>query len=55
VPALVLLLAGYGGIGLGDVLAARYQEAPAYFAGLRPPQMTIALAALTVLLVRCAS
>lgn len=54
VPALVLLLTGFAAVGLTDVRAARHQEAPAYFARLRPAQMAIPVVALTILLVRCA-
>ena len=51
VGAVVLLLAGYASIGLGDVWAARLGYAPRYFARLRPLQMLVPVAALLALLV----
>jgi hypothetical protein len=50
--ALILLLVGYAEISVADVVGARHHEAPPYFARLRPPQMTIAILALIVLLAR---
>jgi len=50
VPALVLLLLGYGSETVLGPAAARRQEAPRYFARLRPVQMMIPVASLLVLL-----
>ena len=52
VPALILLLLGYGSETLLGPVAARREEAPRYFARLRPVQMMIPVASLLVLLVR---
>ena len=50
VPALALLTAGYASLVALDPVAARREEAPLYFARLRPPQMAIAAASLAALL-----
>ena len=50
VPSLVLLLLGYGSEALLGPIAARREEAPRYFARLRPVQMMIPVASLLVLL-----
>ncbi|MEH3107044.1 MAG: DUF3429 domain-containing protein [Sphingomonas fennica] len=52
--ALVALIVGYAAIGILDPRAARRGEVPAWFAGLRPRQMAVALAGLILLLVRVA-
>ena len=48
--ALVLLLAGYASLMVLDPIAARREEAPLYFARLRPSQMAIPVASLAALL-----
>lgn len=48
--ALVLLVLGYGCIGVLDPIAARHREAPSYFAKLRPYQMTIPVVCLLAML-----
>ena len=50
VPALVLLLLGYGSEIMLDPAAARRGEAPRYFARLRPVQLLIPLGSLGLLL-----
>lgn len=50
VPSLLLLLAGFGVIRCADPNAARRDEAPQYFARLRPPQMMVPIVSLSVLL-----
>ena len=50
VPALVLLLLGYGSEAVLDPDAARRGEAPRYFARLRPVQLLIPIASLGLLL-----
>ena len=50
--AFVLLPLGYASVGLFDPPAARAGLAPAHFRQLRPPQMTIGVVALFVLLAR---
>ena len=45
-----LLVIGYASLGLFDWLAARREEAPPYFAKLRPPQMAVAVVALAAVL-----
>lgn len=50
--AFAALVLGYGSIALLDPRAARRDEVPAFFARLRPPQMTVALVGLVALLVR---
>ena len=50
VPALVLLLLGYGSEVVLDPAAARRGEAPRYFARLRPAQLLIPIASLGLLL-----
>ena len=50
VPALVLLLLGYGSEVVLDPDAARRGEAPRYFARLRPVQLLIPIASLGLLL-----
>ena len=49
--SLVLLIVGFGCIGVFDPLAARHEEAPPFFARLRPVQMSAAVVALLVVLV----
>ena len=48
--ALALLLAGYASLMVLDPVAARREEAPLYFARLRPPQMAVASVSLAALL-----
>ena len=50
VPALVLLLLGYGSEIVLDPAAARRGEAPRYFARLRPAQLLVPIASLGLLL-----
>jgi hypothetical protein len=50
VPALVVIFAGFASLITLDAKAARTGEAPRYFRRLRPPQMTVALVAVVVLL-----
>lgn len=50
-PALVLLLLGYGSDAVIDPRAARRHEAPRYFARLRPTQMMLPIASLLLLLI----
>lgn len=50
VPALVLLLLGYGSEAVLDPAAARRGEAPRWFARLRPAQLLVPLAGLGLLL-----
>ena len=50
VPALLLLLLGYGSEIVLDPAAARRGEAPRYFARLRPAQLLIPIAGLALLL-----
>lgn len=50
VVSVVLLLAGYIGVALADVRAARHGLAPRYFPRLRPPQMLLSAVALLGLL-----
>lgn len=47
-----LVALGFASVGLFDWLAARKEEAPPYFARLRPPQMAIATVGLIALLAR---
>lgn len=54
-PSLCLLLLGYASLAWLDPIAAHRHEAPLYFARLRPTQMLIPVAALIVLLLRCAT
>ncbi len=49
-PALVLLLLGYGSDAILDPIAAQGYEAPQYFARLRPVQMLVPIASLLLLL-----
>ena len=51
-PALVLQLAGFASMAVLDPIAARYGEAPRYFARLRPVQLALPLASLAALLWR---
>jgi hypothetical protein len=51
-PALVLQLAGFISLAVLDPIAARYGEAPRYFARLRPVQLLLPVASLLALLVR---
>lgn len=48
--ALILLAAGYASVMLLDPAAAQREEAPLYFARLRPPQMAIPVASLAAIL-----
>ncbi len=48
--AVVLLLVGFAAILVLDPIAARKGRAPLFFARLRPPQLSIAVASLAVLL-----
>ena len=50
VPALLMLLLGYGSEVVLDPAAARKGEAPRYFARLRPAQLLIPIASLGLLL-----
>lgn len=50
--ALLLLVAGYASVAVLDRRAARQGVAPRFFAGLRPPQMLVAVVCLAVALVR---
>lgn len=50
-----LVAIGFASLALFDWLAARKEEAPPYFARLRPPQMTIAALSTLVLLARQAA
>jgi hypothetical protein len=50
VPALVVVCAGFASLIALDSQAARTGEAPRYFRRLRPPQMSLALVTLIVLL-----
>ena len=52
IPSLVLLLLGYGSEAVLGPIAAGREEAPRYFARLRPAQMIIPVASLLVLLAR---
>ncbi len=52
VPATVLLLLGFCSLGVFDTLAARKEEAPPYFARLRPLQMLIPVISLLTILAR---
>ncbi|RPF71477.1 DUF3429 family protein [Aurantiacibacter spongiae] len=47
--AFPILVAGYASVLVYDPHAARHGEAPRFFAGLRPPQIGIALAGLLAL------
>ena len=49
-PALALLLLGYGSEAVLDPIAARRHEAPRYFARLRPVQLLVPIASLLLLL-----
>ncbi len=49
---LLALLSGFVLLGIGDTRAARRGEAPRYFARLRPVQLLVPLASLSVLLWR---
>ena len=51
-PAAALLAAGFTGIAVLDPLAARRQEAPAFFSRLRPVQAGVATLALLAILLR---
>jgi hypothetical protein len=48
--ALALQILGFATLAISDPIAARRAEAPRYFARLRPPQMTIPLVSLVLLL-----
>lgn len=50
IPSLVLLLLGFGSEAVLGPAAARRDEAPRYFARLRPVQMMVPVASLLVLL-----
>lgn len=50
VPTLALLLLGYGSAAVLDPAAARRDEAPRYFARLRPVQLLIPIGSLVLLL-----
>ncbi len=50
--SLLALLSGFVLLGIGDTRAARRGEAPRYFARLRPVQLLVPLASLSVLLWR---
>lgn len=50
IPSLVLLLLGYGSEAVLSPLAAERDEAPRYFARLRPVQMMVPVASLLLLL-----
>lgn len=50
--ATAILIAGYVSLAVFDTMAARREEAPPYFARLRPAQMAVAVVSLTVLLAR---
>ena len=47
-----LLLAGYASVAVLDPEAAQHDEAPSFFARLRPPQMLVALVSLAALAAR---
>ncbi len=49
-PPVLALLGGFVLLGIGDTRAARREEAPRYFARLRPVQVLLPLASLSVLL-----
>ncbi len=51
-PALWPLLAGFASLLLLDPIAARREEAPLYFARLRPSQMLVPVISLGVILYR---
>ncbi len=50
--SLLTLLSGFVLLGIGDTRAARRGEAPRYFARLRPVQLLVPLASLSVLLLQ---
>jgi hypothetical protein len=50
--AISILIVGFGSIAVLDPPAARRGEAPAFFARLRPPQMSVALVGLALLSAR---
>ena len=50
-PATALLAIGFASLGLFDWLAAKKEEAPPYFARLRPPQMAIAALSMGAVLI----
>ncbi len=49
-PPVLALIGGFVLLGVGDTRAARREEAPRYFARLRPVQVLVPLASLSILL-----
>ncbi len=52
--ATMLVILGYGSVAVLDAMAARREDAPPYFARLRPTQMPIGILGLVVLLLHFA-